>query len=313
MTKTACIFPGQGSQAVGMGKLFHDNFPVAREVFQEVDDALGLALSKIMFEGPEATLTETANAQPAIMATSIAILRVMEKEAGFSIKNSALVAGHSLGEYSALCAAGAFSLAATAALLRLRGEAMQRAVPLGEGGMSAILGLDLPAVELVVDEAGQGEVCEVANDNAPGQIVISGNIAAIARAGEIAKAKGAKRALPLPVSAPFHSSLMKPAAEEMAAAFAKNEAKAPAVPLLANVTADLVSDPGTIAELLVKQVTGRVRWRESVEKVGALGVTKLIEIGHGNVLAGLAKRINGDLTAVSINAPEAIDHYLKAA
>ena len=177
MTKTACIFPGQGSQAVGMGKLFHDNFPVAREVFQEVDDALGLALSKIMFEGPEATLTETANAQPAIMATSIAILRVMEKEAGFSIKNSALVAGHSLGEYSALCAAGAFSLAATAALLRLRGEAMQRAVPLGEGGMSAILGLDLPAVELVVDEAGQGEVCEVANDNAPGQIVISGNTA----------------------------------------------------------------------------------------------------------------------------------------
>lgn len=313
MTKTACIFPGQGSQAVGMGKRFYENFPVAREVFQEVDDALGLALSKIMFEGPDATLMETANAQPAIMATSIAILRVMEKEAGFSIKKSAFVAGHSLGEYSALCAAGTFSLAATAALLRLRGEAMQRAVPLGEGAMSAILGLDLPAVELIVDEAEQGEVCEVANDNAPGQIVISGHTAAVARAGEIAKTKGAKRALPLPVSAPFHSSLMKPAAVEMAAAFEKHTLHAPTVPLIANITADQAMDPKIITDLLIKQVTGRVRWRESMEKMASLGVTRLIEIGHGNVLSGLAKRINGDLTAISVNSPETLDTLLKTA
>lgn len=313
MSKIACVFPGQGSQAVGMGKVFYDNFPLAREVFQEVDDALGIALSKIMFEGPEERLTETANAQPAIMVASIAILRVMEKEAGFSIKNAALVAGHSLGEYSALCAVGTFTLSETAKLLRLRGEAMQRAVPIGAGAMSAILGLDIPAVEAVVAEAAQGEVCEVANDNAPGQIVISGHAAAIARANELAKAKGAKRALLLAVSAPFHSSLMKPAAAEMAEAFIQTPGKSPVVPLIANVTAENTTDAKAITDLLVQQVTGRVRWRESVQNMAALGVTNLIEIGHGAVLAGLTKRINGDLTASSINSPEALEQMLKAA
>lgn len=296
-----------------MGKLFYDNFPAAREVFQEVDDALGVALSKIMFEGPETTLTETANAQPAIMAVSIAILRVMEKEAGFSVSKAAYVAGHSLGEYSALCAAGAFSLSETAKLLRLRGEAMQRAVPIGEGGMSAILGLEIPAVEAVCSEAAQGDVCEVANDNAPGQIVISGNTAAISRANEIAKAKGAKRALPLAVSAPFHSSLMKPAAQEMANAFTKTPGEMSIVPVIANVIADSVREPKQITDLLVQQVTGRVRWRESVEKMASLGVTRMVEIGHGAVLSGLAKRINGDITAMSVNSPEALDELLKAA
>ncbi len=313
--KKAIVFPGQGSQTVGMGKDLASAFSVAREVFQEVDDALAQSLSKIMFEGPETELTLTENAQPAIMASSIALLRVMEKELGFNLKNTAtFVAGHSLGEYTALCAAGSFSLSQTAKLLKLRGQAMQRAVPQGQGAMAAILGLEMDAVEALVKEAGEfGEVVAVANDNSPGQVVISGSAIGIEKASEIAKAKGAKRAVLLPVSAPFHCPLMQPAADEMKAALSQSVIQPPLVPLVANVTASVVRDADTIRGLLVEQVCGRVRWRESVSYMFAQGVTELVEIGVGKVLTGLAKRIEKDMGAICIAGPADLDQLAKAA
>jgi [acyl-carrier-protein] S-malonyltransferase len=311
----AFVFPGQGSQMVGMGKAFHDAFPVSREVFQEVDEALGQHLSKLIFEGPEGDLTATENAQPAIMATSIAILRAMEKEAGITVKGKArVVAGHSLGEYSALCAAGALSLADTTRLLKKRGLAMQEAVPMGVGTMAAIIGPELPVVEQIVREASTpDEVCEIANDNAPGQVVISGSRAAIERAMVLAKEKRAKRAIELNVSAPFHSSLVAPAAEVMREALATVEVKRPVVPLIANVTAASVMEPDQIRDLLVQQVTGRVRWRESIMKMHILAIDETWEIGPGRVLCGLNKRITPDLTCHAVNDPVDLDTMVKAA
>ncbi len=313
MTK-AFIFPGQGSQTVGMGKALAGAFKEAREVFQEVDETLGQHLSKLMFEGPEADLTLTANAQPAIMASSMAVWRVLEKQAGVKITDAAYVAGHSLGEYSALCAAGVFSLADTAKLLRIRGESMQAAVPAGAGGMAAILGVEADKLEAICKEASAGaEICVLANYNAPGQIVISGSAAGVAKACELAKAAGAKRALPLNVSAPFHSPLMQPAAENMRAALAATKANNAAVPVIANVTAQPVSDADKIKDLLVQQVTGSVRWSESVETMAKLGVTETIEIGTGKVLAGLVKRIHADMATRSIEAPQDIEGLATAA
>jgi [acyl-carrier-protein] S-malonyltransferase len=313
--KKAVVFPGQGSQVVGMGKDLAASFSTAKEVFQEVDEALSQKLSYIMFEGSESDLTLTENAQPAIMASSIAILRVMEKQMGFSIKETAsFVAGHSLGEYTALCAAGSFTLADTARLLKLRGQAMQRAVPKGEGAMAAILGLEMDAVEAIVEEAVlTGEVVAVANDNSPGQIVISGSAIGIEKASELAKAKGAKRAVLLPVSAPFHCPLMQPAADEMKAALAARVIQPPMVPLIANVTARDVRDPEMIRDLLVQQVCGRVRWRESVSYLHTQGVSQLIEIGVGKVLTGLAKRIEKDMDAICIASPTDLDGFARAA
>jgi [acyl-carrier-protein] S-malonyltransferase len=310
----AFIFPGQGSQAVGMGKALAAAFSEARDVFKEVDETLGQHLSKLMFEGPESDLTLTANAQPAIMASSLAVWRVLEKQLGMKITDAAYVAGHSLGEYSALCAAGVFSLADTARLLRIRGESMQAAVPAGQGGMAAILGVDTDKLEAICTEASTGdEVCVLANYNAPGQIVISGSAGGVAKACELAKAAGAKRALPLNVSAPFHSPLMQPAAERMREALAAVQAKNPAVPVIANVTAQPVSDAATIKDLLVQQVTDSVRWSESVETMVKLGVTETVEIGTGKVLSGLVKRIHGDLSTRNIEGPEDIESAAKAA
>jgi [acyl-carrier-protein] S-malonyltransferase len=301
----AFTFPGQGSQAVGMGKELADAHPEARAVFDEVDDALGSPLSKIIFGGPEDALRLTENAQPALMAVSIAAMRVLEK-LGVSIqKDSAFVAGHSLGEYSALCAAGTFSLGDTARLLRTRGRAMQAAVPVGQGAMAALLGLDLEAALSVVESAAQGSVCEIANDNAPGQVVISGDVAAIDRAIELAKAAGARRAVPLPVSAPFHCRLMAPAAEIMENALNQVEMKAPIVPLVANVLARPISDPSEIRRRLVEQVTGRVRWTESIIWLAGEGeVMHLAEIGAGKVLSGLAKRVGPAVTTANVGTPE---------
>lgn len=311
MTITAFTFPGQGSQAVGMGKELASVFPEARAVFHEVDEALGERLSAIMFEGPEDILRLTENAQPALMAVSMAVIRVLESR-GVALKDHArFVAGHSLGEYSALCAAGTFSLSDAARLLRTRGQAMQKAVPVGHGAMAALLGLDLETARDVAAEAGQGEVCDVANDNAPGQVVISGAVAAVERAVEIAKAKGAKRALLLPVSAPFHCSLMQPAADAMAAALAEVTMNAPVVPLVANVLAAPISDPAEIRQRLVEQVTGVVRWTESVSWLtGPGGVTNLVELGTGKVLTGLAKRIAPEAAAQAIGAPADIDTFV---
>lgn len=310
----AFIFPGQGSQAVGMGKALAAAFTEARETFQEVDEALGQNLSKLMFEGPEGDLTLTANAQPAIMASSMAVWRVLQKQLGMKITDAAYVAGHSLGEYSALCAAGVFSLADTARLLRLRGESMQAATPNGTGGMAAILGVDAEVLEKICAEASvDGGICVLANYNAPGQIVISGSAEAVVMACEMAKLKGAKRALPLNVSAPFHSPLMQPAAEKMRAALAAAQANPPAVPLIANVTAQPVSDPAKIKELLVEQVTGSVRWHESVETLTKLGVTETLEMGTGKVLSGLVKRINGDIATRNVDVPEDIESASRAA
>jgi [acyl-carrier-protein] S-malonyltransferase len=303
----ALTFPGQGSQAVGMGKNFYDQFPVARQTFEEVDAALGQKLSQIIFEGPEETLTLTANAQPAIMATSMAIFRVLEQETGLKLaKNIQCVAGHSLGEYSALCAAGALSLADTARLLRLRGDAMQRAVPLGEGGMAAILGLEIDAVRELANRAAGSDVCAIANDNSPGQVVISGDKKAIERAVGMAKEYGAKKAVLLAVSAPFHCSLMISAAEAMREALAKVTIHDPVVPLIANVTAEEVQHAEAVRSLLVAQVTGMVRWRESVSVMKESGVTTLIEVGVGRVLTGLAKRIERELHAIAVEKPEDI-------
>jgi len=306
----AFTFPGQGSQAVGMGKDLAEAFPEARAVFAEVDDALGQKLSAVMFEGPEETLTLTANAQPALMAVSIAVMRVLEAR-GLTLKDKvSYVAGHSLGEYSALCAAGTFSLADTARLLRIRGNAMQSAVPVGEGAMAAIIGLEQAEVEAICKEASAGGSCQIANDNGGGQLVISGSRPAVEVAARLATDKGAKRALMLAVSAPFHSALMAPAADAMREALAAVEAKAPVVPVIANVRAAPVSDPQEIVRLLVEQVTGQVRWRETVEWFGANGVTTLYEVGSGKVLTGLARRIDKAVTGIAINTPADIDNAL---
>ena len=308
----AVTFPGQGSQAVGMGAALIEASSAARAVFDEVDEALGEKLSSVILEGPEETLTLTANAQPALMAVSIAAMRALE-EKGFSLKDSAShVAGHSLGEYSALCAAGTFSIADTARLLRIRGNAMQAAVPVGEGAMAAIIGLEQSDVEAIcADVSGEGS-CQIANDNGGGQLVISGSKAAVEKAASMASEKGAKRALLLPVSAPFHSALMAPAADAMAEALGEVTMNAPCVPLVANVLAAPISDPDEIRVRLVEQVTGQVRWRESIEWMGANGVTNLMEVGSGKVLSGLARRINRDLSSVAVGNPDDIEKALEA-
>ena len=309
----AFLFPGQGSQAVGMGKALAEAFSAARDVFAEVDDALSQKLSKIMWEGPESDLVLTENAQPAIMAASIAAVRVLEKDMGLDVaRHARLVAGHSLGEYSALCAAGAFTLADTARLLKTRGQAMQSAVPVGEGGMTALIGAEIDQAEAVASEAAAaGGTCVVANDNAPGQVVISGTLDALVRAGEIAKAKGIKRALPLAVSAPFHSPLMQPAAQKMAEVLAAVTIRPLAVPVLANVTAAEANDPESVRRLLVEQVTGRVRWRESILALKSLGVETTVEFG-GKVLTGMVKRIDPSLAMVSLETPADLEAFGKA-
>ncbi|SFK63914.1 [Acyl-carrier-protein] S-malonyltransferase [Pseudovibrio ascidiaceicola] len=303
----AFTFPGQGSQTVGMGKELADTFPEARAVFEEVDAALGQSLTKIMWEGPADELTLTANTQPALMAVSLATMRVLEAKGVDLSKAASFVAGHSLGEYSALAAAGSLSIADAARLLRIRGDAMQKAVPVGQGAMAALLGLDFDQAMEVAQEAAQGEVCQAANDNATGQVVVSGHKAAVERACEIAKGKGARRAVLLPVSAPFHCSLMQPAADAMAKALAEVEIKAPVVPLVANVLAAPITDPEEIRTRLVEQVTGTVRWRESVTWMADNGVTTLVEVGTGKVLSGMVRRIVKSLEGVAINTAEDID------
>ncbi|ETX30674.1 ACP S-malonyltransferase [Roseivivax isoporae] len=299
----AFVFPGQGAQTVGMGRDLAEAYPAARAVFEEVDDALGERLSTLIWEGPQDALTRTANAQPALMATSIAALRALEAE-GVPTGGAAFVAGHSLGEYSALAAAGAFGLADCARLLRIRGRAMQDAVPEGVGAMAAILGLDLEAVRGVAEEAAGDDVCAAANDNDPAQVVVSGHKEAVERAVEIAKGRGAKRAVLLPVSAPFHCALMSPAAEVMRGALADVTIAAPAVPLVSNVRAEAVSDPDAIRELLVAQVTGMVRWRESVAWMAAQGVSETWEIGAGKALSGMVRRIDRDLATRTVGSPD---------
>ena len=309
----AFIFPGQGSQAVGMGKALADASPVAREVFQEVDEALGQKLFKLMSEGPEDQLTLTENAQPAIMANAIATLRVLEKEGGVTLSAKAdYVAGHSLGEYSALCAAGAFDLATTARLLKTRGQAMQAAVPVGIGAMAALLGADIETAQKLADAAAEGEICTVANDNDPSQVVISGHKGAVERAVALVKDYGIKRGVLLPVSAPFHCPLMQPAADAMAEALGANPPAAPLIPVVANVTASPVSDANTIRDLLVQQVTGRVRWRESVGAMEDIGVTHFVEFG-GKVLGPMVKRSAvGEVETVSVISMDDIEALLKA-
>ncbi|CBS86961.1 MULTISPECIES: ACP S-malonyltransferase [Azospirillum] len=308
----AFVFPGQGSQAVGMGRELAEAFEVARLTFEEVDDALNQRLSRLMAEGPEADLTLTENAQPALMAVSVAVMRVLASEGGVDLsKHAAFVAGHSLGEYSALCAAGAFTLADTARLLKLRGQAMQKAVPVGKGAMAALLGADLEQAQAIAADAAQGEVCSIANDNSVGQVVISGSAEAIDRAIVLAAERGLKRSVRLPVSAPFHCSLMQPAADAMAEALANVTISAPVVPVIANVTASAVSDPNAIRRLLVEQVTGMVRWRECVLSMKEQGVERLVEVGSGKVLAGLTKRIDKDLAAVSVGTPADVESFLK--
>ncbi|PTV97156.1 [acyl-carrier-protein] S-malonyltransferase [Rhodobacter aestuarii] len=299
----AWVFPGQGAQTIGMGKALAEAYPAAKAVFDEVDAALGEKLSALIWEGDIADLTLTANAQPALMATSLAAVKALEAE-GFKITDAAYVAGHSLGEYSALCAAGALSLSDTAKLLRIRGEAMQSAVPVGVGAMAALLGLDFATATEVAQEAAEGEICQAANDNDPGQVVVSGHKAAVERAVEIAKGKGAKRAVMLPVSAPFHCALMQPAADRMAEALAGVAISAPVVPVVANVRAEAVSSPDLIRDLLVQQVTGSVRWRESVEWMVAQGVTEAWEIGAGKALSGMIKRIAKETALKNVGTPE---------
>ncbi len=304
----ALTFPGQGSQQVGMGQALAEAFVPAREVFEEVDEALSQHLSRIMWEGPPEDLTLTENAQPALMAVGMAVFRVLERECGLDMAKVGFVAGHSLGEYSALAAAGTFSLADAARLLKLRGRAMQQAVPVGEGAMAALLGLDLAEAAQVAEEAaGGGEVCQPANDNAPGQVVVSGHREAVERAIEIAKEKGARRAILLPVSAPFHCALMQPAADAMAEALAEAEMRDPAVPLVANVTAAPVTDAAAIRDGLVEQVTAMVRWRESVAYMAGEGIGRMLELGPGRVLSGLARRIAPDVEAIAVGTPEDIE------
>jgi [acyl-carrier-protein] S-malonyltransferase len=300
----AFTFPGQGSQTVGMGKALAEAFPAARAVFDEVDAALGEKLTAVIWDGPAEILQLTENAQPALMAVSLAALRVLEAEVGFSVaRDAAFVAGHSLGEYSALAAAGSLSVADTARLLRTRGRAMQQAVPVGVGAMAALLGLDYEAAVAIAEEAAEGEVCQAANDNGAGQVVVSGAKAAIDRAVEIARAKGAKRAMLLPVSAPFHCKLMQPAADVMAEALAQVTIKKPASPLVSNVLAAPISDPDEIRRRLVEQVTGTVRWRESIAYMSAQGVTRFFEIGAGKVLSGLVKRIAAGAVGIAVGGP----------
>jgi len=309
----AFVFPGQGSQTAGMGKALAEGFAPARQVFAEVDEALGEKLSQTIFEGPQDTLTLTQNAQPALMAVSLAVMRVLEAEAGLNLaKDAKFVAGHSLGEYSALAAAGTFTIGDAARLLRTRGQAMQKAVPVGVGAMAALLGLDYDTAVAVAAEAAQGEVCQAANDNGGGQVVVSGNKAAVERAVEIAKTKGAKRAMLLPVSAPFHCALMQPAAEVMAEALSKVQVKAPAVPVVANVKASALSDPQEIVKALVAQVTGTVRWRECVAYMAEQGVTQFYEVGAGKVLTGLVKRIADGATGSAIGTPDDIAAFKAA-
>ena len=321
MAVRAFIFPGQGSQSVGMGRDLAAAFAPAREVFEEVDEVLKQRLSKLMFEGPAEDLTLTENTQPALMAVSLAVLRVMESEGGFKLADRAvLVAGHSLGEYSALAAAGSFSIANAARLLKLRGRAMQKAVPPGVGGMAALIGVDMEQAAAICEEAapvpdsetGERQIVQAANDKGGGQVVISGHREAVDRAIDIAKKRGVKRAMPLPVSAPFHCALMAPAADAMAQALDATRPAAPAVPLIANVTAAKATDPDTIRDLLVRQVTGTVRWRESVAAMTAIGVDQFIELGAGKVLSGLVRRIAPDATALSAGTPGEIETMLKA-
>jgi [acyl-carrier-protein] S-malonyltransferase len=310
---TAFVFPGQGSQTVGMGKALADAFPSARAVFEEVDAALGERLSDIIWSGPGDTLTLTENAQPALMAVSLATMRVLEDEAGVDLKrDAAFVAGHSLGEYSALAAARALSITDAARLLRVRGLAMQKAVPVGKGAMAALIGLELGDVQSIAAEAESAGICAAANDNGGGQVVLSGDKLAVERAVEVAKARGAKRAMLLPVSAPFHCSLMQPAADAMAQALAKVAVNPPVVPLVANVLARPISDPAEIVRCLIEQVTGTVRWRESVQFMAQAGVTMFYEVGAGKVLTGLNKRIADAATASSIGMPDDIGRYKAA-
>lgn len=309
----AFVFPGQGSQAVGMGRDLAEAFPVARELFQEVDDALSQNLSRLMAEGPEDELTLTENAQPALMAVSLAVVRVLEREGGLDLTSAArFVAGHSLGEYSALAAAGTFSVADAARLLRIRGRAMQKAVPVGVGAMAALIGTELDAAREIAAEAAEGEICEAANDNGGAQVVVSGHKAAVERAMALAAARGIKRAVLLPVSAPFHCALMQPAAEAMAEALSTVAMAAPKVPVIANVTAAPTSDPAEIRDLLVQQVTGTVRWRECVLRMRDEGITTLVELGSGKVLSGLARRIDKSLSGSAIGTPAEVEAFLKA-
>jgi [acyl-carrier-protein] S-malonyltransferase len=307
---TAFVFPGQGSQAVGMGKGLAEAFAAAREVFEEVDAALGEKLSETMWNGPAETLTLTENAQPALMAVSLAALRALEAEAGVELgRDAAFVAGHSLGEYSALAAAQSLTITDAARLLRIRGRAMQKAVPVGVGAMAALIGVEFDDAKSIAVEAAVGDVCAAANDNGGGQVVLSGEKSAVERAVEVAKARGVKRAMMLPVSAPFHCALMQPAADAMAKALSKVSVKPPTVPLVANVLASPITDPTAIVNSLVQQVTGTVRWRESVSFMAGAGVTTFYEIGSGKVLAGLIKRIAGTATVSSIGTPEDIARF----
>jgi [acyl-carrier-protein] S-malonyltransferase len=311
MTKRAFIFPGQGSQAVGMGAELAAAFPAARELFEEIDDALSQKLTKLMAEGPFDELTLTENAQPAIMAVSLAALRVLEAEGGLRVADhAAFVAGHSLGEYSALAAAGSFSVADAARLLKARGQAMQSAVPVGEGAMVALLGAEMEDAEKIAAAAAQGEVCSPANDNAPGQVVLSGHASAIDRAVELGPEMGARRAMKLQVSAPFHCILMQPAADAMLAALATTPPGDPVTPLVANVSAGAVSDGATIGDLLIEQVTAMVRWRESVLYMADQGVDTLVEIGAGKILSGMNKRIHGDLQSLAVGTPADVEAFL---
>jgi [acyl-carrier-protein] S-malonyltransferase len=309
----ALVFPGQGSQAVGMGRELAEAFPAARQLFEEVDDALGQKLTDLMFEGPADELTLTENAQPALMAVSLAVIQVLREEASFAVKDAAAyVAGHSLGEYSALAAAGAFSVADAARLLKTRGKAMQEAVPVGVGGMAALLGIDMDAANEIAKEASAVGICETANDNAPGQVVVSGEIAAVEKATEIARERGARKCVMLPVSAPFHSSLLVPAAEVMRQALSDVDLNDPVVPVIANVTAEPVQDAARIRELLVEQVTSTVRWRESVLAMKEKGVETIIEIGAGKVLSGLTRRIDREITGQAVGTPADIEEFVKS-
>lgn len=309
----AFLFPGQGSQTIGMGRALAESFAPAREVFEEVDEALKQKLTKLMWEGPEAELTLTENAQPAIMAASLAVIKVLEREAGLDLaRHARLVAGHSLGEYSALAAASSFSIADTARLLKTRGLAMQEAAPAGEGAMSALIGIEVSDAEgVAIEAAAQGGICVVANDNAPGQVVISGTRDTVERAGEFAKGKGARRAILLSVSAPFHCPLMAPAAKKMHQALAEVTIRPPAAPIVSNVTASEVGEPDEIRRLLVEQITSRVRWRESVLGFRALGVEMTVEAGGNKVLTGMVKRIDRDLATVSIDTPADIEAFAR--